>query len=784
MQVTLQKRSLLHDANLPILPTPNYESVTRTISGLSVGLMDQGRQEKASKALKTNHKFLKQSFDVFCSKLDADSRGPGGISWASSQFKDQLLGLRLPLQSSALAGLANFHSASQAATTAKLLHRLGVAFTSAELIEFVGTDSASKRFSTSQVVDIFATARIPHDIKDELRTNHLASHVVLWAKGHPYRCDVLDNARQPLRPDLLHATVESILQAANEAQKLERSVAWASSTLPRNVWSGLRASICHSEPNAASMSVIESAIASIALEDLTPESDQQRLRMSRGSSSNVYSDSTMGFSIFTDGSCSARADHCVADGGLLCRVLEFLTLGPTLITSAGATGASVQQLSLELPQNLLQLPDLELRESDRTDSIFHLSQDPDVLALLRATKSLNFTIQLAFQCALLSAMGSEQWLVIEPTDVRSFSQGRCNPNFIVTPEARAFFQAVATKKSFKDVLANFVAAITKYRANAKQVKSGSGVGPGAAMLRGVVSHMADSSDKSVLLDLLRPYQTPDVMFTGVPSSQNLIAVEAFLYSPNQMAMVYVGKPEGITISLAATGKMAQKFELIKASFSSFLTSIGTVAAALSCVSAMYPNRDLASLLGTLQEPSRTSAESKTSLAIHGGAGEVFGVAPSERMFVEFLMTIVVAIGKHSLGIGESALDVAQDCVVALENCPFFNAGKGAVFNAIGEHQLEACIVDGYRGRSGAVANTSTTRSPINAARCVLDKVKPCLISGAEADRFAASCGLEAVANDYFSVQFFDFHFIVPARFVGLTSGHRQIRASGSGKPPR
>lgn len=122
------------------------------------------------------------------------------------------------------------------------------------------------------------------------------------------------------------------------------------------------------------------------------------------------------------------------------------------------------------------------------------------------------------------------------------------------------------------------------------------------------------------------------------------------------------------------------------------------------------------------------------------------------MFVEFVMLIVVTLGKHSLALGKRALDVVQDCVIALENCPFFNAGKGAVFNAIGRHQLEACITDGSTGRSGAVANISTTRNPIEAARCVLERIKPCLISGTEADNFAANCGLEAVTNDYFSVR--------------------------------
>lgn len=751
---TLQQRSLVHDENLPILPAPEYASVAKCIAGLSAGLIEKHRHEKACKALESNQDFLERSFDAIRSKLDADSRGPDGISWASSQFKDQLLSLRLPLQSSALAGLVDFRSASQAATAATVLHRLAIAFTSTKLIDFVGTDAASRKFSTSQIVDLFATSRLPHDTKDELKTHHLTSHVVIWANGNPYRCDILDNERQPVQIEALHKALRTILQAKNKTLKVDRSVAWASSMLPRNVWSDLRCRIAQDERNVGSMGVIESAIASIALEGLVPESDSQRLRLSRGDSANVYSDTTMGLSIYADGTCAGRADHCVADGGLLCRVLEFLAFGDTMTTFTDTTEAPMVRLNLQIPETLFpESVSLESHGPERVGKNFYLAQDPDVLGLLRESRLLNFTVQLAFQCAILSAMGSEQWLVVEPTDMRSFSQGRCNPNYIVTPEAREFFQAIIAHNSFEAILARFVTALNRYRVNAKHVKSGSGVGPGAAILRGIISQMAESSEKSVLLGLLRPFQTPDVMFTGVPFARNVNSAEAFLYGPNQMAMVYVGKTNGITVSLAATGKMSQKMHLIQSSFSSFLTSVGTVAAALGCTGQMYPHRDVASLLSSLQGPSVPSTNcQKTSLAIHGGAGEIFGLNPAEKVFAEFLMTIVVTLGKHSLALGERALDVVQDCVIALQNCPFFNAGKGAVFNAIGKHLLEACIVDGSTGRSGAVANISTTRNPINAARCVLEKLKPCLISGVEADVFATNCGLEAVANDCFSVR--------------------------------
>lgn len=135
------------------------------------------------------------------------------------------------------------------------------------------------------------------------------------------------------------------------------------------------------------------------------------------------------------------------------------------------------------------------------------------------------------------------------------------------------------------------------------------------------------------------------------------------------------------------------------------------------------------------------------LAIHGGAGVVARQGdqqPQREALREILLQ-----GREMLRTGLSALDIAEAMVVLLEDCPWFNAGHGAVLNANGEFELDAAIMDGRQLAAGAVAGLRSTRNPIRAARLLLDRGgQPLLLAGAAADRLAAQ-HMEPVNADYF-----------------------------------
>lgn len=129
------------------------------------------------------------------------------------------------------------------------------------------------------------------------------------------------------------------------------------------------------------------------------------------------------------------------------------------------------------------------------------------------------------------------------------------------------------------------------------------------------------------------------------------------------------------------------------------------------------------------------------LVLHGGAD-----ARPNRNYERELshMRQLVERARDRLAAGGSALDVAIETVVDLESSGFYVAGRGASPNLDGVYELDAAVMDGTRGRAGAVAALQGFRSPISAARAVMDETPHVMLAGAGAAAFAAACGLARV----------------------------------------
>lgn len=140
-----------------------------------------------------------------------------------------------------------------------------------------------------------------------------------------------------------------------------------------------------------------------------------------------------------------------------------------------------------------------------------------------------------------------------------------------------------------------------------------------------------------------------------------------------------------------------------------------------------------------------------AIALHGGAGNIVPKDYTKEQVEQYTHELnnALDVGKKILSEGGTSLDAVEQVIRYLEDCPLFNAGKGAVFTHDGKNELDAAIMDGNGLRAGAVANVGDIKNPISVARLVMDKSEHVLLVGKGASRFAASQGAEIVDSSYF-----------------------------------
>jgi len=140
-----------------------------------------------------------------------------------------------------------------------------------------------------------------------------------------------------------------------------------------------------------------------------------------------------------------------------------------------------------------------------------------------------------------------------------------------------------------------------------------------------------------------------------------------------------------------------------------------------------------------------------SLALHGGAGTLVKAQMTAEREAAYHAALHRALeaGRVVLAAGGGALDAVTAAVMALEDEPLFNAGRGAVYNACGAQEMDACVMDGSNRRTGAVAGICGPKNPVLAARAVIERTSHVLMIGEGALEIARAAGLEFAERDYF-----------------------------------
>jgi beta-aspartyl-peptidase (threonine type) len=173
------------------------------------------------------------------------------------------------------------------------------------------------------------------------------------------------------------------------------------------------------------------------------------------------------------------------------------------------------------------------------------------------------------------------------------------------------------------------------------------------------------------------------------------------------------------------------------------------------------------------------------IVVHAGAGDWLtgvndAVAACRR---------AAKAGMDVLGENGQATDGVVAAVRVLEDDPACNAGTGAVLTSSQTLELDACVMDGSSGASGAVGALPPFKHPIDIARHVMNHGQFHLLVGSGAAEFAISHGFNPAGQEDMIVRrnHPDAHAGNTVGAIALDSaGHLAAGTSTggvSGKPP-
>ncbi|AUI87143.1 hypothetical protein BS333_12615 [Vibrio azureus] len=140
-----------------------------------------------------------------------------------------------------------------------------------------------------------------------------------------------------------------------------------------------------------------------------------------------------------------------------------------------------------------------------------------------------------------------------------------------------------------------------------------------------------------------------------------------------------------------------------------------------------------------------------SIAIHGGINTVWQSGHNKQYEQMILRVLEKAVktGHQVLAQGGQATEAVVQAVKILEDSSHFNSGKGAVLTSNEMVELEAAVIDGKQGDSGAVACVRHIKNPILLARDIMKHRPSGFLVSEGAEKFAFDQGHQYTEQDYF-----------------------------------
>ncbi|XP_063075757.1 uncharacterized protein si:ch211-256m1.8 isoform X2 [Engraulis encrasicolus] len=536
---------------------------------------------------------------------------------------------------------------------------------------------------------------------------------------------------------------------------------------------------------------MESAILAVSLEDGPAPTDLastlNAVRLGgRGWKCLRYYDKVVNMVVFKDSVAGLVFEHCTVDGmvaGLVAESVFYLSEAQSKnFIRAHAESQSDSADGIPKPEPLtFQLDDISIPShlanttTPETHPIltFEMPSYPDVFTLLRSQRGVydawvNFALQLSLRQTLGEA--AVKHIMVTPTHMRHYKHGRCDPTYSLTSRSRKLVSALDTcvgpdgnPRYTKELISMFHSALLEHKGLIKATKNGQGVGPHLAVLRHCMS------PNNPLKKFLDPFGCPSVYLTGKDLMEGVECAVGNVYARDQLAVTYLGRKDRVRIVLNGKGSFAGVLDKLHASLQMTLKLVMllavryAIAGQMGALECLLKEREELHINGGLEPkvskgpnasgkaPQSREMKPDFTVLIHGGAGEDVSLNQKVVEVLEFALETALGLGAQVLRRGGSSLDAVERSVVALEDCFLFNAGKGAVYNKDGQHELEASIVDGSGSNSGSVACLRTVKNPVKAARKVMEKSVHSLLVGDGAEEFLQSLpeNDKPVGADYF-----------------------------------
>jgi carnitine O-acetyltransferase len=337
-----------------------------------------------------------------------------------------------------------------------------------------------------QVKYLFSATRIPGVEQDSLHSSFsdetpgpsTARHIAAFYRGHIFALDVVSPDGVPHSLSDIKAGIDAITETQQRGQQVGHLT-----TMRRAKWAGVRETLLkHSSTNDENLSLIETALFAINLEDLQPSDDLTVCdQLLHGDSGNRWFDKALQLIVFGNGMAGINVEHCSLDGTTILNFVDaILETDPSNIDEQ--LGA-VQQGKLVCKELVFDL-DAALQEQ-----IAVAGKGFEVLKTTTATrvfefsdfggnqiKKLRMSPDAFAQCAMQLAHFRSKGFIgatYESIATRHYERGRTEAMRTVTPEVQAFVKTMMDESvGAVEKIAAFRTAGDKHVARARDCQQG------------------------------------------------------------------------------------------------------------------------------------------------------------------------------------------------------------------------------------------------------------------------------------------------------------------------